>query len=267
MRFETALVLGIITLCLGGVLGSLICVCAGAFLRKQVSKSHFTVICILMSAAVAAGAAGFVLINNISQQLSLSFSYLPFFCALFVSGALCTVFAKIAVPFFLSIYIVLSVLTGVSLYSRFGSLPDSVSVTLNKNSVNAGNKSFAVDSPHNKKLVVEVYTLPGVLLLPLPRVWYSVIGTVDSDFVIDNTEEIRLAAAFSGDGPSFAVAEENPESSFFWRRQYRSYRNWFLKDRIYLPVPVPKDSVLPSVYTLKFIANGEDLTCRLEKNL
>lgn len=264
MSFYACLIFAVISLCLGGTAGCLLCMAGARLCKKAFLKARISAVCLLLTAAVIAGAAGFVFIKDLTLQLEYLCSDLPFFAAIFAAGLLSAVFWKVFIPLFLVIYIVLASFTGVSLYSKFGVLPDSVSVTLNKNFVEAGNAVFFVDSPAEKSLVVEVYTLPSKLLLPLPRVWYGVIGTVGCGY-IDDGSNIRLASGFSGEEalPAF----ESPEKEAALKKQQKKYLEHILKNRQNLLIPLPEGELLPSVFTLKFRRKDEKLSCRLVKNL
>ena len=264
MSFYACLIFAVTGLCLGGAAGCLLCMVVARFCKKNFLKARISAVCLLLAVAVMAGAVGFVLIKDFSSEFETLCSDLPFFAAIFAAGLLCAVVWKIFIPLFMIFYIALASFTGVGLYSKFGVLPDSVSVTLNKNFVEAHKAVFFVDSPAEKSLVVEVYTLPAKLLLPLPRVWYGVIGTVDSSYQ-DDGSDIRLASGFSGQEvlPSF----ENPQKEWSLKNLQQKYFEIILKKRSNLLIPLPQGEMLPSVFTLKFQRKGETLSCRLVKNL
>ena len=265
MSFYACLSFAIVSLCLGGVAGCLFCVAFAKIFHKKFLKARISVVFLLLSVVVAFGAGGFVFIKNPSFELSAFLTEKLFFFALFATGFLGAVFWKTVFPVLIAFYIALSAFTGIALYSEFGILPDNMSVTLNKTFIEAGKSTFFVDSPENKSLAVEVYVLPKKLLLPLPRVWYRVIGTVDFSY-IDDGKNIRLSSEFSGDVLLDENSKNNQKNSFF-ARHLRNYMGWVLKTRKNLLVPLPQNELLPSVYTLKFKRKTEILSCRLEKNL
>lgn len=265
MSFYACLSFAIISLCLGGVAGCLFCAGFARIFHKKFLKARISVIFLLLSVVVAFGAGGFIFIKNPSFEFSVFLTEKFFFFAIFAAGFLGAVFWKIVFPALIAFYIALSAFTGIALYSEFGILPDNMSVTLNKTFIEAGKSTFFVDSPENKSLAVEVYILPKKLLIPLPRVWYRVIGTVDSSYV-DDGKNIRLSSDFSGE----ILPDENSKNSqkdSLFEKKIKAYRKWVLKTRKNLLVPLPQNELLPSVYTLKFKRKTEILSCRLEKNL
>lgn len=156
------------------------------------------------------------------------------------------------------------------LYGRFGPLPEKQNVTLNRESVIIDENSFYVEKTNSKKIVIEVYTLPEKLILPLPRVWYSVAGITDADFSAAEDEEnilktVKNASGFVGN----PQIEENEKTVVNTKLQKLNseYFSWILKKQKVLYVPLPQNEILPSVYTLIFKTKAENLTCRLEKNL
>ena len=60
---------------------------------------------------------------------------------------------------------------------------------------------------------------------------------------------------------------KNRQKDSFFEKKIKAYREWVLKKRKNLLVPLPQNELLPSVYTLKFKRKTEILSCRLEKNL
>ena len=264
MSFATSLVFGIISICLGGITGSVLCILSGVLFKKKYLKSHFTIICVLLSVAVAFGTGGFVLIENLLQQISLIGQWWMFFLALFCAGVLSACFWKIALPVFVFAYILVSLVTGIKLYSQFGSKLDSVSVTVRNDSIKVQEDCFYMDDINHKSLVVEVYTIPGILIIPLPRVWYSVIGVISSDVEIDKTSDVRGLHEFSG---IHAELEFGEKSDLLWQKQIDTFMKWVLQNRKNLLIEVPVDENLPAVYTLTFNVKGENLTCKIDKQL
>ena len=89
--------------------------------------------------------------------------------------------------------------------------------------------------------------------------FYQVIGTVDSSY-IDDGKNIRLSSDFSGE----LLPDENSKNSqkdSFFEKKIKAYREWVLKNRKNLLVPLPQNELLPSVYTLKFKRKTASYTC------
>lgn len=266
MSFYACLVFGVISLSLGGVAGCFACIILGKLLNRAYLKSRFTVVCILLSVAVAFAAGGFILISNILFQIRLLPSHALFFLSLFFIGLLASSFWRTALPLFVLLYIILSTFTGINLYSVFGSKPENVSVTVTFQSVGVGDQVYFVDSLKDKSLVVEVFTLPSFLLIPLPRVWYSVIGVADSDSTLELDKNFRGKSFFVGLTTPL-IPESSLDSDSFIRKLSSSYLNKLLSNRKNLLIPIPADSTVPAVYSLRFQVKGETLSCNLIKAL
>lgn len=262
MKFLSALIFFVCALCLGGTVGVLFSFFKDFVIKKKSFKSYFFVLCVLLSIAVAFAAAGFVLIEDTRAQLLYVKQNQTFFILVASCGFLCTAFWKIALPVFVLLYIVLASFTGSNLYKSFGTMPTFVPVTVNQSSVNCDGSDFFIDSPQKKSLVIEVYTLPSILILPLPRLWYYVIGVTDSSYV-DDGSDIRLKSGFSG------RSETVDERALYLsdKKILEPYAHWLFSDRKYIFVPIPDEENLPSVFRLNFKERDEKLFCSLSKSL
>ncbi len=269
MSFYVCVCFGIIALSAGVIFGSIFSIVISKVFRKRILKAYFSVICVFLSLVISSCVVCFFISgeNNFNSLLKTVNTFFVVF--LFLSGFICSVFWKIAIPLLLTFYIILSVISGVKLYGEFGSKTESATVTLNKNLITLDSKNFSIDKINGKALVVEVYTLPSILLLPLPRVWFSVIGVVDSALYNETISDIRGFAGFSGDSglSGRTDSEKKHNGSNFWLKTKDKYFNWMLNNKKYLLIQIPVDDMLPAVYTLNFTQKGEVLTCRLIKNL
>lgn len=242
MSFCAALVFAVFFLCSGGACGCLACVVAGKILRKSFLKVRLAILYILLSASIISLLAGAVFIRDIRSQFVILSTYSLFFFCVFVCGFLCGCFLRTVLPFFLAAYIFFAASTGIILYKAFGGLPDGVPVVVRNNSLSIDGKMFYADSPQNRKIAVNAYVLPAILVVPLPRVWYSVSGiTVSSESVIG---EVRFP-----DEPA------------------TRYSKWLLADKRKIIVDLPSADFLPAVYTLSFKTKEGKLVCGLSKNL
>ncbi|WP_147634206.1 hypothetical protein [Treponema pectinovorum] len=215
-----------------------------------------------MSVLIAFATVGFIFIDDVIAKLSYIEQNPAFFVFAAICGFLCTSFWKIFLPLIVLSYILISVFTGSHLYKRFGAMPNFIPITVNQSSVNCDGFDFFIDSPQKKSLVVEVYTLPSILIIPLPRLWYSVIGVVDSDYV-DDGSDIREKSVFSGKD---LKTKEN-DSFCIGKKKFDLYRKWIFSNRKYILVPLPNEENLPSVYKLNFKESDEILYCSLSKSL
>ncbi len=265
MSFSWALVSGIVSLCAGGVTGSLICVAAGRIFHKRYLKTHFVIVCILMSIAVAVAAGGFVFIDNLQSEITSVFAEGSFFLVMYLVGLLSVCFWKIVLPVAVLLYICLSTVTGINLYKKFGSQLSSVPVTISAGAVKAGENTFYADQTAGKSIVVEVYTIPGELLIPVPRVWYQISGLADSSVHVSPGESLRNTHGFSGLPSEIEPVQE--VSDFLWQAQIQKFMDYVIGKPLNLLVPIPVDDVMPGLYTLNIKTRGEVLSCSLNRNL
>lgn len=154
-------------------------------------------------------------------------------------------------------------MTGYILYGKYGTLPDSASVMVSDSAVIIDNKKYFSDDIKNKALVVETYTLPSVLILPLPRVWYSVIGLIDVAHK-ENGNDIRRSADFSGGDEDI---NKGIGAFTYWGRKYEEYKKWLFSNNKNLLIPIPEEQILPVEYTLIYKTSGDELRCRLVRQL
>ena len=257
MSFYSCLVFGITSICLGALAGCLICVISAKIANKKYLRSRFAVSCVLLSVAVAMCAGGFVLISDMAAQMQFVFQNIVYFAALFALGLLCSVFWRSVLPLCVLVYILASAFTGFKLYSLYGSKADSITVTVTRNSIQLERDDCPVDDCKNKSIVVEARVLPAQFLFPLPRVWYSPIGVIDSEAQVDGGENLRFNHAFSG--PESAVSQSEGENKGFVEKVLGPRKNLLIK--------IPPQDAVPSIYTLNFKTRGEVLTCSLNKDL
>lgn len=265
MKFFPTLIFFIFFLTFGGIFGVIFCFLKDFLIKRKSFKSYFFLLCILLSVLIAFATVGFIFIDDISAKLSYIEQNPAFFIFAAICGFLCTSFWKIFLPLTVLSYILISVFTGSHLYKRFGAMPNFIPITVNQSSVNCDGFDFFIDSPQKKSLVVEVYTLPSILIIPLPRLWYSVIGVVDSDYV-DDGSDIREKSVFSG--KDLNAGEDKAIKVFsFAKKNFDTYFKWIFSNRKYILVPLPNEENLPSVYKLNFKESDEILYCGLSKSL
>ncbi len=268
MSFSFSLCFAVFSLCAGGIFGNLFCIILGLAFKKKYLKQRITVIFLFCSLAVAFFAFAFIK-DIFSQVLFLKSEWL-YFCCIFAAAFFSSVFWKVVLPLCFAFYVFICAWTGIMLYKSFGSLPEKQSVTLNRDSVIIDENSFYIEKQNNKKIVIEVYTLPAKLILPLPRVWYLVAGITDADFFVADNEQNTLKTVKNASGfVGIAQIDKTYKTLANTKLQKLNsdYFSWILKEQKILYVPLPQTEILPSVYTLSFKAKSENLTCRLEKNL
>lgn len=242
MSFYVVLVFAVFFLCSGGACGCLACVAAGKISRKAFLKARISITYILLSASIVSLPAGAVFIGDIRSQFAVLSTYSLFFFCIFVCGLVCGCFLRTVLPFFLATYILFASSTGTILYKAFGSMSDRMPVVVSNNSLSIGGKVFYADSPQNRKIAVNAYVLPAILVVPLPRVWYSVSDIADS------------GKAELGETKSLAEPATR-------------YLKWLLADKRKIIVDLPSNDLLPAVYTLNFKIKEGRLVCGLSKNL
>lgn len=267
MNFETSLCFSIFSVCIGGILGSVCCILFSRVFKRSRRKAYWTVFFIFLSACVADAALGLIFIDTLHLRVHLLFEFRLFFLLLFLAGFLCTVLWKIFLPLAVFFYIAVSAVCGVSLYRKFPVSSGTVSLSVYQNRITLEDKSVFVDSPENKNVVIEVFTLPPTLLVPLPRLWYSAIGIVDLNENYSQNQDIRGFSGFTGfEKSGGSISSQDAERSFF-RRKVDEFVAWSLGSKEYLFIPIPNQEILPVMYNLNFTQKGEILNCSLNKIL
>lgn len=255
MTFITALFLAIIFLCFGGILGCFFCVCIGKVFNRRYLKTRTTIIFVLLSILVATSSVFFVFFYNKNIEIDIIFLFVNF-----VIGFLCITLWKFFLPLFVLLYVVISALTGICLYKKFTHNTDRLSVIVYDNYLKVEDKTIYLDNVEEKAFVVNVYNLPSVLLAPLPRVWYEVVGVtslqhVQGDNFVENS--------------TFIALKENQvsEKKWFWSEQFEKYMNWVLGDKSKLLVNIPTSDYYPISIDLVFLQQNERLTCKVVNSL
>lgn len=270
MSFPFALFATSFLLSLGGAVGCLCCILCGAAFKKPVLKSRLTVFCILLSVAIAVFAFSLILVPDLYTPPMEFFRTAGenwlFLGALFLCGILCASFWRSVLPFAVSCYIALSVFTGIKLYGTFGANEETVSLVVHADAVKVNGETYPVKNIADSSLVLKKYTLPPALLVPLPRVWFTVCGVGKADGNVRQVSDTAELSHFSGDSNT-AVSFSGEGDNVFLGNVIRFYREWLLARTGYQLVPLEDSVVYPSLYTLKIEITGEKLIPALVRNL
>lgn len=237
--------LSAVFLCAGAACGCAACVLCGAALRKPYIKARFAVFCVLLSVAVAVFAVLLIFVQQRAFFAAvLQLSYIVFFLSLVIVALLCAVCWKTIFPLVILCYIVLSAITGISLYSLFGSQNDTFAVSVQADGLLVDGVLYSV--PAQNTLSFDVYTLPPQLLLPLPRAWYVLSG---SPLQLESAvhEKYGKLGTFS------SVAER--------------YLHWCLSSCSTATVPLEPEIVFPALYTCSLERSWERISFSLRRDL
>ena len=235
MTFPSSLFLFLTFFFLGGTAANLL------FMRHEKSQwekkrslrrtsFRFSAACIAFSLAVVSFAALLIVPNTTALFHFSLFDFRPsagtvlFFAAAFLVGAAAFLVPHITIPSFALLVLFLSVLTHRALSGSFYTEKEFVEI------VSSG-ASVAIDGAETKnvrELKVTAYRLPETFVIPVRRNWYAVERTKKS------------AKAF---GP------KNQEPTSIFVRAKNAVVGTGQKS---LSVPIPTDSVVPAVYTLRF---------------
>lgn len=266
MSFTFSLTAAVFLLCMGGAVGCLVCMLCGKLFHKQVLKIRLTVFCLLLSVAIAVVA--FQLIFSpamFASLLQVARSHLIFLFVLFCAGLLCACFWRSFLPFAVMTYIACSIFIGVKLYAAFGANEDSLSVSVSATSIKVNENVFPVTNPQGKSIVLKTYTLPPELLLPVPRVWYTVCGVASTDerTVFPAVSELT---DFSGsDSATISFFGKGRQTSL--EKYLQTFSQWVLSKHEYTLLPLPETSVLPSLYSIKLQVSGETISYAVTRSL
>ncbi len=269
MSFSFALISAFFLLSLGGAMGCLFCMLCGRIFHKPVLKSRLTIFCILLSVSIAVLAFSLLLTPELYASRSALFGTVSknagFLGGLLVCGILCSSFWRSVLPFAVSCYIAVSVFTGIKLYGTFGANEEALSVVAQSDAIKVNGTGYPVDDVRGKAIVLKRYTVPSVLLVPLPRVWYVVCGVAektDGGKILSSSELVHFSGradepvSFSGEG-----------KDFFLGGAVQRYREWLLASVGYQLVPVEDSEIYPALYTIRIKASGENLIATLSRNL
>lgn len=257
MNFTATLCVSCFALCSGGAFASIVCVCAAKLLKRRYLRSRFAITCVLLSIAIVSAASLLIFVPEFFMLPPAESADIIFYVLLFVFGFLCSAFWKTVLPISLSIYIILSFCTGIHLYRKFGTLTEFHNISVTEKNVYVDEKSFTVPGDVQKSVVLSVYTLPNKLLLPLPRVWYtvdSVIPTSEKDSYKSLSDELDVFSPPKKSGNFFLKAVDKYDSYIFSQCESTF-------------VSIPNQTVLPSLYTMTCHAYSGQLFCSVNRSL
>lgn len=174
MEYPETLLTAVFFLAAGAAAGCGCCVVAAALFRRACRLWRISAACVLMSIAVAAAAAMFVMTPEVSAHLGRPACIL-WYGSFFVAGIICSVFYLFAVPFFFIIYVSFAVFSCHVLHSHFKVLPYQVTVSVHDGLYESDVMSGSIVNDLNGKacIVLYSYSIPPVLLIPFSRTWYE----------------------------------------------------------------------------------------------
>ena len=251
---------------MGGSFGCLVCMLCGRVFHKDVLKARFTIFCLLLSVAIAVVTLQLIFSPTMFDSVGkVVRSHLGFFVLLFALGVFASCFWRTFLPVAVMAYIAFSVFVGIKLYAAFGANEDTLSVSVNATSVRVNEQQFAVQEGLGKSIVLKTYTLPPEILLPLPRIWYTVCGVSSSKDAATYATLSELAD-FSGAEPA-AVSFSGEDASSFFGTYLIAFREWLLAKSAYQLLPLPDTTVFPSLYSIRIQVSGEKIRSSVTRNL
>lgn len=191
------------------------------------SEPRFSWGCVFLSLGILVFSALLVLSNKTHfidfKFLEYKFSSedFVFFGSTYISAIIFSVFFRfLFIPVSL-LYIFLTIHTETFLSKNFINENRLISFSIEENILKIENEKI-----QNKDfLQVEIYQLPSKLILPVKRNWYKIKS------------------------PDFPKTSENSSKKNFLAIKYE---NLLLKNKLEETVPIPKENVFPSLYTIRF---------------
>ena len=244
MHFLFTLCAAIISFSLGAVFSSLVCMLVETIVRAAGKKDkswkrhpyHFSVICIMLSFAVASVALAIIFIPNLTSFFSFSRYDAVYYAAVFVVGGACLAFPKICLPVFAALYVVLCVFTAAVLYKSFGFQTGVIPVSVSADSVSVAGVSYIAQNAPDDTVSIwfAVYTLPDKLLVPFARTWYVPAGTSS-----------KTAA------PEFTMSSEQKFPTEKQRKSlFAFFYAYLFSSPSVKPAVLPAASVYPALYSV-----------------
>jgi hypothetical protein len=257
MTFSAVFCFGCLALCTGGAIVCLACYFLARVFHRHCLASRLTLFYFFLSGAVVLVAALFFFTTNPLKLLPLQTDDLLFFLCLLFIGGTSAFFWKTVFPVVLLCYLILSFFTGIKLYTLFGTTLDTHEITITADSVYVDGSRFLVNRRDQEYIVLDVSVIPDRLLLPLPRVWFSVAGVAD--------ELEKPGAVFPDEKNGFR--RELFNDSNVVSRFISKYLVWLVHDHGYQYVRLPDFSCSPAVYTLSCKVRNKTVYCSFSKTL
>ena len=230
----------------------------GLCFPKTRAAFRFSVSCVFLALALILYTVLVFRIHSLFWFFSLSRSHPYFFFivfGVFILGLLLALFWKVVLPIFLVLYMAATVFSLFALRSLFGVQTRRVPVTVTERTISLRDESIELAADTEHALTVQFCYLNDMLILPLPRAWVSVSAV--SEYAPGDSDVKRSIPLKDGEKNSFA------DSALNWL----SGHILAVSQTKTLSVPIPKTSVYPSLYSLVFTVNGEDLSCAFVRDL
>jgi hypothetical protein len=179
MSFFATFYVAVCCLCTGGAAGCMFFLFTSAALYKEKPGWWLSLFCILLCFVICAVVALLLTEPHLCIDVFFLQRKSLFYCLLlFAAGALCAVRVRIVLPTFLVFYIVFTIFCISNLTTRFGYPPVIVSIAVDVSSVTINGRRYEkpVTNDGNRKLYIQYCGLSSWLLIPGPRVWYTVSG-------------------------------------------------------------------------------------------
>ena len=226
---------------------------------------HFSVICIMLSFAVASVALAIIFIPNLTSFFSFSRYDVVYYATVFVVGGACLAFPKICLPVFAALYVVLCVFTAAVLYKSFGFQTGVIPVSVSADSVSVAGVSYIAQNAPDDTVSIwfAVYTLPDKLLVPFARTWYFPAGISSRPVAVPAENSSAAESANSqtavpeqdrAEAPALSEFALPAESEFPTEKQRKSLFAFFyaylFSSPSVKPAVLPAASVYPALYSV-----------------
>lgn len=233
--------LALFFLTFGAALGSIGVIAGAKIAGKEYRSSRFVEFCLLLSCAVICATwALFVSQDYLLNYSNIMAGDIVYFASVFAAGVLCALWWKIFVPLVAVVYISLGFYGGIFLYTTFGLSENTYSVTVDYDSISAGEKAWAFKNVNGKQLRFAFYETPAKLVFPVASQWSSL-------------------EAVTGSGDQAYGDEYVIEPGNFLNR-------YILSQKQLVFVPLPETHVFPAEYQIKIFAGKEGVEYQVTKS-
>ena len=244
MTFETTLLSAVCLFCAAASVAHLFGMLT-AKIRGVPAGGRFFAFCIFLSVAVALYTVLIFLRQNLLWFVPLYTEAEPARAVVFslwaVAGLFIGMHWKIFLPVCMAVYLLATVLTALLLYRVFGKPVSQYTLTISEATLKIDDTVIPHTAAEPQDVRFVVLRVSDTLLLPLPRFWYDLADAVDVS---------RLPAT--------------PWFVWYLSHIVSSSSEAPLAD---LAVPLPQDTLLPALYTLRLYPRGNNMDYTLEKTL
>lgn len=259
MRFSDALFLGLSTFFCGIAINCFLCIVFRFFAKKEINDCRFSIGCICLSCFVVL-IATLLLFFKPESVVNVFRGDVFYFLILFAAGFVFSAFWKILIMPVLFCFVLLTVYSNWVVKSFFDYSSGLVSVTVSKDSIEAGASTVAVQDCDEYIILAEVCQLPVKLLLPANRFYCSFFVVSKTKFYNDN-----LNLFFDYEGlDKFSVKLHIPEPL---QKFVRLYNSWLLRKIDYVPIEIPKLKQYPALFSIHVNQSLDDCSILLVRDL